>query len=173
MIILITGASHTGKTVFAQKLLEKYKYPYLSVDHLKMGLIRSGNTDLTPFDDEDLTVYLWKIVCEIIKTVVENEQNLIIEGCYIPFDWQKDFDYEYLKHISYCCLIMSENYINKNFSDIKSYADVIEKRIDDDTLRDELIRENNKNLNECKKYGLKYILINEKYCVDIDIEELV
>lgn len=89
MIILITGASHTGKTVFAQKLLEKYKYPYLSVDHLKMGLIRSGNTDLTPFDDEELTVYLWKIVCEIIKTAVENEQNLIIEGCYIPFDWQK------------------------------------------------------------------------------------
>ena len=48
MIILITGASHTGKTVLAQKLLEKYKYPYLSIDHLKMGLIRSGNTDLTP-----------------------------------------------------------------------------------------------------------------------------
>lgn len=38
MIILIAGASHTGKTVLAQKLLEKYKYPYLSIDHLKMGL---------------------------------------------------------------------------------------------------------------------------------------
>ena len=36
MIILITGASHTGKTALAQKLLEKYKYPYLSIDHLKM-----------------------------------------------------------------------------------------------------------------------------------------
>ena len=40
MIILITGASHTGKTVLAQKLLEKYQYPYLSIDILKMGLIR-------------------------------------------------------------------------------------------------------------------------------------
>lgn len=28
MVILIAGASHTGKTLFAQKLLEKYKYPY-------------------------------------------------------------------------------------------------------------------------------------------------
>ncbi|MEE5991519.1 MAG: adenylate kinase, partial [Lachnospiraceae bacterium] len=27
MVILITGASHTGKTVLAQKLLEKYHYP--------------------------------------------------------------------------------------------------------------------------------------------------
>ena len=63
MIILITGASHTGKTVLAQKLLEKYKYPYLSIDHLKMGLIRSGRTDLTPLsEDDDLTEYLWPVV---------------------------------------------------------------------------------------------------------------
>ena len=48
MIVLITGASHIGKTVLAQKLLEKHKYPYLSIDHLKMGLIRSGHTELTP-----------------------------------------------------------------------------------------------------------------------------
>ena len=46
MIILITGATHTGKTLLAQKMLEEYSYPYLSIDHLKMGLIRSGNTGL-------------------------------------------------------------------------------------------------------------------------------
>ena len=102
MIVLITGASHTGKTALAQKLLEKYKYPYLSIDHLKMGLIRSGNTKLTPMsDDKDLTAYLWPIVREMIKTAIENKQNLIVEGCYIPFDWQKDFENEYLKDIKY------------------------------------------------------------------------
>ncbi len=90
MIILITGASHTGKTLLAQKLLEKYNYPYLSIDHLKMGMIRSGNTQLTPVSaDTELTMFLWPIVREIIKTVIENRQNLIIEGCYIPFDWKK------------------------------------------------------------------------------------
>ena len=72
MIILVTGASHTGKTALAQKLLEKYKYPYLSIDHLKMGLIRSGNTELTPMDDNELTEYLWPIVREMIKTAIEN-----------------------------------------------------------------------------------------------------
>ena len=81
MVILITGASHTGKTALAQKLLEQRGYPYLSVDHLKMGLIRSGNTDLTPLsDDADLTAYLWPIVREIIKTAIENNQNLIVEN---------------------------------------------------------------------------------------------
>ena len=98
MIIIITGASHTGKTVLAQKLLEKYKYPYLSIDHLKMGLIRSKQTDLTPMsEDSELTKYLWPIVREIIKTAIENNQNLIIEGCYIPFNWEKDFEMTTLK----------------------------------------------------------------------------
>ena len=79
MIVLITGASHTGKTILAQKLLEKHHYPYLSIDHLKMGLIRSGNTDLTPMDDDALTVYLWPIVREMIKTAIENRRYLQAE----------------------------------------------------------------------------------------------
>ena len=120
MIVLITGASHTGKTLLAQKLLEKYHYPYLSIDHLKMGLIRSGNTDLTPMDDDALTVYLWPIVREMIKTAVENDQNLIVEGCYIPFDWRKDFDERYLPSIRFICLAMSEKYIEDHESDIES-----------------------------------------------------
>ena len=97
MIVLIAGASHAGKTALAQRLLEKYSYPYLSIDHLKMGLIRSGNTALSPeSDDSALTDYLWPIVREMIKTAIENEQNLVVEGCYIPFDWAKDFESEYL-----------------------------------------------------------------------------
>ena len=76
MVVLIAGSSHTGKTLLAQRLLEKYKYPYLSIDHLKMGLIRSKNTNLTVEDDDKLTDYLWGIVREIIKTNIENNQNI-------------------------------------------------------------------------------------------------
>ena len=85
MVIIITGASHTGKTLLAQRMLEEYKYPYVSIDHLKMGLIRSGNTNLTPEDPDDvLTSYLWPIVREMVKTAIENNQNLIIEGAIFP-----------------------------------------------------------------------------------------
>ena len=116
MIVLIHGASHTGKTNLAQRLLEKYKMPYLSIDHLKMGLIRSGNTTLTPLsDDGELTAYLWPIVREMIKTAIENGQDLIVEGCYIPFDWKNDFGDEYLPHIRSFCLVMSEDYIRNRF----------------------------------------------------------
>ena len=168
MIILITGASHTGKTTLAQKLLEKYNYPYLSIDHLKMGLIRSGNTDLTPLsDDNELTEYLWPIVREMIKTAIENKQNLIVEGCYIPFDWEKDFSEEYLQSIKYYCLIMSENYIKNHFSDIKDYANVIENRLDDsDFTIESAIDDNKQCLELAKKYNVNYILIDDTYEID-------
>ena len=113
MIILIGGASHTGKTLLAQRLLEKYHYPYLSIDHLKMGLIRSGQTELTPMDDDKLTDYLWPIVREMVKTAMENGQNLIVEGCYIPFDWKKDFAEDYRKEIRCVCLIMPDDILKR------------------------------------------------------------
>ncbi len=131
MIILLTGASHTGKTVLAQRLLEKLHCPYLSVDHLKMGLIRSGQTALTPEDDEQLTEYLWPIVREIIKTAIENRQDLIVEGCYVPFDWRKDFDAEYLAAIRFVCLAMTDAYIDARFDTIRLHASAIESRLDD------------------------------------------
>ena len=164
MIILLSGASHTGKTALAQKLLEKYKYPYLSIDHLKMGLIRSGNTELTPMNDTDeLTNYLWPIVREMIKTAIENQQNLIVEGCYIPFDWKKDFETDYLEQIQYYCLVMSEEYIRNYFADIQGYANVIEKRLDDDCTLEGLLADNKQMLELAKQYGVNYILIDDKY----------
>ena len=170
MIILLTGASHTGKTALAQKLLEKYKYPYLSIDHLKMGLIRSGNTKLTPMsNDEDLTRYLWPIVREMIKTAIENNQNMIVEGCYIPFDYEKDFEREYLDNIKYYCLVMSEDYIRNHFHDIKSYANVIENCLEDDCAVEGVIEDNKRILELVKKHNVNYIFIDDRYEVDIEL----
>ena len=167
MVYLIAGATHVGKTLLAQKLLEKYKYPYLSIDHLKMGLIRSGNTDLTPLsDDKDLTDYLWPIVKEIVKTAVENNQNLIVEGCYIPFDWAKDLD-GYIDDIKFYCIIFSEEYIRNKFDDIVRYGNVIESRLSNDCSMEEMIRENKYNLEMVKKYGLEYDLIDDRYEINI------
>ena len=164
MVILIAGASHTGKTLLAQQLLAQYHYPCLSIDHLKMGLIRSGNTTLTPMDDDKLTDYLWPILREMIKTVIENGQNLIVEGCYIPFDCRKDFSPEYREHISCRCLILSRAYIETHFDDIRSHACAIEQRLDDSGLcTEDLIRENEHNLKLCREYGWDYILMEDTY----------
>ncbi len=164
MIILITGASHTGKTVLAQRMLEKYKYPYLSIDHLKMGLIRSGNTDLTPDDDAELTEYLWPIVREIIKTAIENEQNLIVEGCYVPFDWRNSFDEQYLPSIRFICLAMSDEYISLHFGDIKAHGSDIENRLDDSYCTvEQVMKDNRQIIAGYKSSGEKITLITDNY----------
>ena len=163
MIILIAGATHTGKTLLAQRLLEQYHYPYLSIDHLKMGLIRSGQTALTPMDDDRLTDYLWPIVREMIKTAIENGQNLIVEGCYIPFDWQNDFTAEYLENIRYLCLVLSRWYIENHFDDIVKYANVIEHRLWDEISKEELIAENEYNYAQCLARGYACIQIDGEY----------
>ena len=170
MIILIMGPSHVGKTNFAQKLLEKYHYPYVSIDHLKMGLIRSGNTTLTPLsDDEDLTSYLWPIVREMVKTAIENQQHLIVEGCYIPFNWKDDFDEAYLQHMRCYCLVMSEQYIREHFDDIKKYANVIEQRIDDDLKLEAVLMENKTALDLAIQHNVNYMLIDSEYRLDIEL----
>ena len=170
MIVIITGASHTGKTALAQKLMEKYHYPYVSIDHIKMGLIRSGNTKLTPMDDDLLTDYLWPIVREMIKTAIENKQHLIVEGCYVPFDWAEDFSPEYLAHIRYYCLVLSEEYIRNHFDNVKNYANVIENRLDDSWCTIESTLEDNAAvLKKAKVHGVNYILIEDEYKLDIEL----
>ena len=176
MIIIITGASHTGKTVLAQKMLEKYKYPYLSIDHLKMGLIRSGNTDLTPCDDDkDLTEYLWPIVREMIKTAIENKQNLIVEGCYVPSDWSSSFGDEYLSQIRFVCLALTDHYIDSHFSDIIEHGSDIESRLDESYCTIEWIKEENRNvINAFQSMDDNIVMIDDDYEKTIDsIWELI
>ena len=164
MIILITGATHTGKTKLAQNFLEKYQIPYLSIDHLKMGLIRSGKTRLTPEDDTLLTEYLWPIVREIIKTAIENEQSLIVEGCYIPFDWRKDFNKQYLQSIQYICLAMTGDYIDRHFIDIKEHESDVETRLRCNSCTPALLKKDNRMyIDGCQQNGNPITLIDDNY----------
>ena len=135
-----------------------------------MGLIRSGYTNLTVEDDSELTHYLWPIVREMIKTAIENKQNLIVEGIYIPFDWTKDFDKEYLKHIKYFCLVMSEKYIKHHFDSIKKYANSIEYRMDDEGCTIESVLEDNAYfLQNAKKYNLNIVFIDDTYEINVEL----
>lgn len=164
MIILITGASHTGKTLLAQRLLEKHRFPCFSIDHLKMGLIRSGNTHLTPEDDDELTAYLWPIVREMIKTAIENRQNLIVEGCYVPMDWRRDFDERYLLSIRFICLAMTGEFIDAHFDEIMEHASDIESRLDDSSCTKQSLKADNQVfIKGCQENGEQVTLIDNDF----------
>lgn len=173
MVLLLGGGTHTGKTVTAQRLLERYHWPYLSLDHLKMGLIRSGLCPLTPESpEEELTGFLWPIAREMVKTAVENRQNLMVEGCYLPFDWKADFPPEYLEHIRAVWLIFSARYIQRHQAEIQAHANDVEHRLRDEWSPEELMEENRRNLEGCRAWGCRYVLIDDRYEVPLRIEDL-
>jgi putative acetyltransferase len=167
MVILIAGASYVGKTLLAQKLLEKYKIPYLSIDHLKMGLYRSGiDYGFTPESkDKIITEKLWPIIKGIIMTNIENNQNIIIEGCYFP-EKINELSKEYLNKIIFLYIIFSEEYIKKNImGKIYKNRNAIENRgydFEGEYMKDYiLINKNNKAI--CENNGIKYFEIKEDY----------
>lgn len=192
MVILLGGSSHVGKTLVAQKLMERLGFPYLSLDHLKMGFIRSGMTNLTVNDDWEMRYWMWPFVAQIVKTVIENHQNLIVEGCYIPHNWKdsftKPFDspdpsdfpfskadvpetdhssLDYMANIRSAFIVMSRSYIERNFDLIKDYANVIEKRLDDSGLDMERLAMCSEGFKEdCIANGTPLVEIDEAYDLD-------
>ena len=166
MVILIAGASYVGKTLLAQKLLEIYKMPYLSIDHLKMGIYRSGSDcGFNPeSDDEIITGKLRPIIKGIIMTNIENNQNLIIEGCYFP-ESIDDLSKEYLCKTIFLYIIFSEQYIIKNLSDkiIGNRNNIENRGYDFEGTIEKYILKNKNNKEKCTKNGIKYFEIEEDY----------
>ena len=166
MIYLIGGSSHVGKTLIAQKLMERTGIPYTSLDHLKMGFIRTGKTDLTVEDDYEMRYFLWPFAAEMVKTAIENKQNMILEGCYIPGEWKDSFTPEYLKEIRCVFIVMSEKYIRNNFDKLVKYASVIEQRLDDQPDMERLIKCSLEFEKECQKFDIPCIKIDAEYNVE-------
>lgn len=166
MVILIGGASHTGKTLLASELVKKLHFSCVSMDHLKMGFIRTGRTGLTVFDDENMIDFLWPFVAEMIKTAIENQQNMIVEGCYIPEGWKNSFSEKYLLHIREVFLVMQECYLQNNFGKVLEYGSVIEKRLCKESKLENLIAENKKTREQCLRDKSSFIEISDSYDMD-------
>ena len=166
MVILLGGASHVGKTLMAQKLLEKYHYPYMSIDHIKMGIIRGyENSGFTPYgSDEVISEKLWGVIKGIIDTCIENKQNIIIEGCYLPPEKVADIHHDVIA----VYIVFSDLYINKNFEKIITYESIIEKRKFKEERRiNEFIIENKKVKMKCIESKLPYFEIKDNYQEEI------
>lgn len=199
MVILLGGSSHVGKTLVAQRLMERIGFPYISLDHFKMGFIRSGMTTLTVNDDWKMRYWMWPFVAEIVKTAIENHQNLIVEGCYIPHNWKDSFtaqfdspkpydsippttnnpesgicSTDYMSNIRSAFIVMSRSYIEQHFDLIKDYANIIEKRLDDSGLDMERLVMCSEGFKEdCIANGSPIVEIGENEDETYDVDSLV
>ncbi|GKV68660.1 adenylate kinase [Sporosarcina sp. NCCP-2716] len=167
MIIILSAVGSTGKTVMAQRLLETYKIPYLSLDHLKMGLYRGEeNCGFTPLDStEHIGDRLWPIVKGITMTAIENRQHLIIEGCYFLPHYLHDLDPFYLNEIIPVFMGFSEKYIRENYEgDIVTFRNAIEQRITpEERTLEEMIEEHGAFKTRCVQAGVPYFEISINY----------
>ncbi|MBP5159304.1 MAG: adenylate kinase [Lachnospiraceae bacterium] len=171
-VYLIGGSSHVGKTLVAQKIMEDTMIPYVSIDHIKMGLIRAGITDITAEEDDAMREYIWPMLAEMAKTVIENDQSLIMEGCYIPPDWRKCLDETYLEHIREVFIVMSEDYVRTHIDDIKSYGSVIEHRLYDEVDCERLVRCSAWFKSDAQKFGNSYVEIDKEYNTEKLVREV-
>ena len=67
---------------------------------------------------------------------------------------------------------MSGDYIKNHFAQIKSYANAIENRLEDESCTMESVLEDNAQFLElAQRYGVNYVLIDEVYKINIDLEK--
>ena len=163
MVYLIGGSSHCGKTLLAQHLMERYHIPYTSIDHLKMGFIRGGYTNLTPMDDDVLREFMWPFLVGMIRTALENEQTLLLEGCYIPEGWRDSFTEAENQRICAVFLTMSEDYLRNHFDLVCSKANAIEHRLDDHPNLERLIRCSDWFRTCCRRDGTPCIDVTDRF----------
>ncbi len=171
MVIFIGGQSCSGKTTMAQRLLEKHYINYLSIDHVKMGIIRSyEKCGFTAEDSEDkITKHIWPCIKEIAKTNIENYQNIIIEGCYIPTDDVNNFESNYQEYIISLYIVFSRQYIEKHFEDgiIKHRSETEYKDVDDYMNKEFFIKEHEIQKEKCIANGQKYFEVFDNYEEDL------
>jgi putative acetyltransferase len=163
MVILIGGESHTGKTLMAQRLLEKHHITYTSLDHIKMGLIRGYDScKFTAIDDDDIiSEKMWGIVKGIINTCLENNQNIILEGYYLPPQHVNEVLSE---NVVLFYIVFSENYIRNYFNDILLYESIIEQRkFPEEISLNDFILENKRLKESCLLNNLKFFEIFHDY----------
>ena len=130
--------------MIAHRLIRKYGWECISLDYLKDAFLKSGLGNPGDRNDYEMRYWMWPLVAEIVKKAVGTRRNLIIEGCYIPPGWRRDFGEEYLREIRFICLAMTDAYIDAHFDAVKAHASDIEARLDDTCCTARLLKRDNR-----------------------------
>jgi putative acetyltransferase len=164
VVILIGGTSGSGKTKLANTLMKSLGIPYISVDHLMMGIYRSNNDcGFTPMSPVSvINQHLWPIVREMIKTNIENNHSIIFEGFQILPKNIADFSSEYRSEVLSFFLALSPEYVKAHYDDIGKHRSAIESRSDIDDP-DTITRKNIELINDCIGISVNCRILRRHY----------
>ncbi|BBH20095.1 hypothetical protein Back11_14400 [Paenibacillus baekrokdamisoli] len=165
MLYIIGGASRSGKTTSAKRILKESEIPYLSLDYLMMGIANGiPEFGVYPTEGDFITGQkLWKVVNPLMTAMVENEIDYTVEGVQLIPSYVSQFEQRYSGKVKPCFIGLAELNVKHSVEEMKfhssktendglkdlNYAEIVTvlERIKTDSIR---IRE------ECEKCNLKY-----------------
>jgi putative acetyltransferase len=124
MIYFVAGAARAGKTYMAKRLMAMLGIPLLELDYLKMGFANGlPEYGIHPFQDEaTLGNLLWPYVKGIIKAMVENEDDYIIEGCYVLPEFAAEARQKHGGVIRACFLGYADMSLSEKLAEVRRYG---------------------------------------------------
>lgn len=176
MLYLIGGASRSGKTTTAKRIVNEAGIPYFSLDYLMMGLANGvPELGVHPTEGDFITGQrMWKIVDPMLTAMVENGIDYTVEGVQLLPAFVAEFQQKFAGDVR-CCFIgqseldvtaieemklhssATENDGFKDLSHIEALAEM--KRIRADSARYKV---------ECEVHNLPYFESSSNFNLTLD-----
>ena len=164
MIYIISGASRSGKTLLAKRILKDKGVTYLSLDWLMMGF----NTGIPEYGihhllfPDDIARRMWSFLKGMIESMIHVKEDCVIEGEAILPELITELVKEHPNHIKVCFLGYADVEVAKKVEEIKTFSNGEHDWLLKES--DEYIIDHTKNMidhskmiqNSCRKYGFDY-----------------
>lgn len=179
MIYILAGIAKSGKTTISKEFNKRFNIPYFSTDYIMMMLSR-GNTSLGIDPEESDSVVAKKIepyVYSMIKTMIENKVEYLIEGVHFNPDFSAKLIKEYPNDVKIVYLGFKDISVVLKIFEMKKYKDKIENAWYNSFSDKEMVEliaylivESNKIYEMCKQNNLEYI---EVFDLNSQINEII
>ena len=176
MLYLISGASRSGKTMIAERILEQKNTPYISLDWLVMGFTNGmpecGIHDLL-FPD-DIAQRLRGFLRAMCESILWQETDCVIEGEAILPELVSELLNKYPDKIKICFLGYTDISVDEKAASIQKYStgatDWLSKK-PDEYIHDHInnmVRHSRRIKSGCEKYHLSYFDTSKDFNGTID-----
>jgi len=191
MIILISGASHTGKTMLAKRLCERYQIPYKNIEYIKQHMLLSADSDginvgnALESNKYVLSENVWFIVENIVRDGLEKGEGMVLDGNFLPPHRVRALDDVGVISMH---LIFTPEYIEKNYDvilkhrkeessihddgdilQIMSNEGILKESISKNISKEAMLAENNTLKNSCADEVVSYFMFQENHESEMDL----
>ena len=176
MIYIISGTSRSGKTLIAQKFMQKRGIPYLSLDWLVMGFT-NGIPEYGIHDKlwpNEIAERLWDYLKAMLESIIWSESDIIIEGEAVLPELIIDFLKKHPKRIRVCFLGYAHVSVPQKLEEVYEYH-----RDKKDWLTNEsnqYVEDHIRNMvayskrieKTCSHYGIRYFDTSKNFTQALD-----